>query len=115
MLMFKQVIVIRTDLKMTAGKLSAQVAHASLQAYKNAGAAARAGWEQEGSKKVVLKVPDLESLVEKHREAQRARLPCALITDAGRTEIPAGTVTALAIGPAEEQAVDKVTGMLKML
>ena len=112
---YKQVIVIRTDLKLSRGKLSAQAAHASLEAYKRADGRARSAWERSGSKKIVVKVEDLKGLMEIYEEARQARLPASLIKDAGRTELPAGTVTAVGIGPADESRVDRVTGRLKML
>jgi PTH2 family peptidyl-tRNA hydrolase len=113
--MFKQVIVVRKDLRLSRGKLAAQVAHASLDAYKMASPSARAGWEDEGGKKVVLEVPGLREILELKRKAGSMKLPLALVRDAGRTEIPAGTATALGIGPADEAAIDRVTGNLKML
>jgi peptidyl-tRNA hydrolase, PTH2 family len=39
----------------------------------------------------------------------------AQIADAGRTELAAGTITALAIGPAEDKAVDKITRSIPLL
>jgi PTH2 family peptidyl-tRNA hydrolase len=112
---YKQVIVIRSDLKLSRGKLSAQAAHASLEAYKKADGRTRSDWEGSGSKKVVVKTESLKGLMEIYEEARQARLPASIIRDAGRTELPAGTVTAVGIGPGEESQVDKVTGRLKML
>ncbi|MBI4175869.1 MAG: aminoacyl-tRNA hydrolase [Candidatus Aenigmarchaeota archaeon] len=111
----KQVIVVRKDLKLSKGKTAAQAAHASLEAYKKADVWMQKKWEESGSKKVVLSAGSLKELKDLYRKALAAGLPCAIIKDAGRTEVPAGTFTALAVGPADEKAVDKVTGHLKML
>jgi len=112
---YKQVIVVRRDLKLSKGKLSVQVAHASLEAYKKAEGRTRSAWEAAGGKKVVVKTEDLKGLMEIFEEAKRMGMPCSLIKDAGRTELAPGTVTALGIGPCEEKEIDKLTGRLKML
>ncbi len=111
----KQVIVVRSDVKMSPGKLAAQVAHASLEAYKKARKDDVSDWELEGGKKVVLKAAGDKELSELLAKARAEHLPCALITDAGHTELPPGTVTTLGIGPAEDARIDKVTGALGML
>lgn len=111
----KQAIVVRTDLGMGTGKLAAQVAHASLKAYENAGPDARRGWTDGGQKKVVLKASGEAELRDLADQARRERLPHALISDAGHTQLEPGTVTALAVGPGEENLVDRVTGDLKLL
>ena len=110
----KQAIVIRADLKMSKGKLAAQAAHASLDAYKKADSGDSESWESEGEKKVVLKVESEKELLEIFMSAKRAKIPCALIRDAGRTELEPGTATCVGIGPAEDEAVDKVCGKLKL-
>ncbi len=114
----KQAIVLRTDLQMGKGKLVAQGSHASLQAYEKALEKNESGareWSSFGSEKIVLKVQGEKDLRMIFAKALKAKLPCALILDAGRTQIPPGTPTAVAIGPAEEKKVDAITGELKLL
>ncbi|MFA4946154.1 MAG: peptidyl-tRNA hydrolase Pth2 [Candidatus Micrarchaeia archaeon] len=116
--MFKQAIILRSDLGMGKGKLVAQGAHSSLEAFHEAqrnNALAAIAWRQGGAKKITLKVDSEAALLELHAQAKRAKLPCALIRDAGHTQVEAGTITALAIGPASDGAVDKLTGDLKLL
>ncbi len=113
--MFKQVIVVRKDLKIGKGKIAAQVAHASLEAYKKANEDARNAWSSEGSKKVVVKAKDLNELLSILTKARRLKLPCSVIRDAGKTQVKSGTITAIGIGPAEEGKIDKVTKDLKLL
>ncbi|MBI4017682.1 MAG: peptidyl-tRNA hydrolase [Candidatus Aenigmarchaeota archaeon] len=113
--MYKQVIVVRTDLGMSSGKIAAQVAHASIQAWKNSRDTARKTWEREGSKKVVLGIGSEEMLLAVHEKAKKAHLPAALVKDAGATEVAPGTLTCVAIGPAAEEDVDKITRHLPLL
>jgi PTH2 family peptidyl-tRNA hydrolase len=115
---FKQCIIIRDDLKLSAGKLAVQVAHAAVMALERAERSDRSAvsaWKSEGQKKVVLRVPGLQDLFKLREDAERTGLPNALVTDAGLTEIPPGTVTALGIGPASNRQMDKVTGKLRLV
>ena len=110
----KQAIVVRTDIGMGEGKLAAQVAHASLSAYQDAGKRARKKWQGEGQKKVVLKGDSEGQLFELADKADKEGLPYAVVRDAGHTQLDPGTVTALAVGPARDDAVDRVTGDLPL-
>ena len=113
--MWKQVVIVRKDLKLSKGKLAAQVAHASLESYKVSSYENQSEWEAWGSKKVVLKCEDIKELLEIQKLVKKSGLPYSLIKDAGKTEIKPGTITALGIGPAEEDEIDKIAGHLKML
>ena len=111
----KQVILVRMDLKMPKGKLAAQVAHAAVNSVSKAPSELVDAWDRQGAKKVVLKVKDKEELKRYLRLAKQARLRPTLIRDAGRTFLKPGTETCLAIGPDEEDKIDKLTGELQPL
>ncbi|MFB6295275.1 MAG: peptidyl-tRNA hydrolase Pth2 [Halobacteriales archaeon] len=110
----KQAIVARKDLGMGAGKLAAQVAHASVMAYENTETDAREEWKRGGQKKVVLRVDDERSLYERQERAKVEGLPTGLVRDAGHTQLEPDTPTALAVGPASDSRVDAVTGDLSL-
>jgi PTH2 family peptidyl-tRNA hydrolase len=115
---YKLVVVTRSDLKLSAGKTAVQVAHAAVTCAlvsKKRDPDTFREWYEEGQKKVVLKAPDLKALYELKEQAEDFGLVTSLIQDAGLTEIPAGTVTVLGIGPAKEKNVDRVTGNLSLL
>ncbi|OIO27730.1 aminoacyl-tRNA hydrolase [Candidatus Micrarchaeota archaeon CG_4_10_14_0_2_um_filter_60_11] len=116
--MFKQAIVLRSDLEMGKGKLVAQGSHASLEAFieaQKSSALTVAAWRSTGCKKITLKVSSEAELKELYSKAKRLKLPCSLVRDAGHTQVEPGTITALAIGPAADGTIDKVTGGLKLL
>ncbi len=114
----KQVILVRTDLKMGKGKIAAQVAHASVEAVLKTlrtKPLSLMKWRRQGMKKSVLKVKDEKELLKYKALAKKKKLVNALITDAGRTQIKSGTITCLAIGPDKEETIDEITGNLKLL
>jgi len=115
---YKQVIAVRADLKMSKGKLAAQVGHAAVSAAEEARKNYPEWWQawlKEGQCKVAVKVKDLDELLELQREAIQMKLPQSLITDRGLTQLPPSTVTCLGIGPAPSTQVDKITGKLSLL
>jgi PTH2 family peptidyl-tRNA hydrolase len=114
---YKQVIVVRADLKMSAGKTAAQVGHAAVSAAEEA-RKKRPGWWNawlaEGQCKIAVKAASEQELLELEKRAKELKLPSALISDRGLTELPPGTITCLGIGPAPSHQVDKVTGKLPL-
>jgi PTH2 family peptidyl-tRNA hydrolase len=112
---YKQCLIIRNDIKMSCGKRCAQAAHASVGAYNSADKSLRKAWLSEGQKKVVLRADNERTLYEIKVIAERSGISSSLIQDAGLTEIPPGTITALGLGPAKSEDLDKITGTLSLL
>jgi peptidyl-tRNA hydrolase, PTH2 family len=112
---YKQAILVRTDLKMSKGKLAAQVAHASVEAVLNSSRFKVNPWKNIGMKKIILKVEDQKELIKYQRLAKNEKLVASIIKDAGRTELKPGTITCLGIGPDKEDKIDKITSKLKIL
>lgn len=91
-------VAIRRDLKMRRGKEIAQGIHA----------VAKLGYV-EGAPLVVLQVPNGIAMSALATEAGQAGVPYAVTRDAGRTEVPSGTMTAIAIGPVEKGRLAKLS------
>ena len=111
----KQVIVVRNDLKMSKGKMAAQVSHASVETILKANREDVNKWRAQGMKKVVLKVETLKELQKIKQDAEDHGIVNALIQDAGHTELTPGTLTCVGVGPDKEEKVDAITGHLKMV
>jgi len=134
----KQVLVLRTDLKMRKGKTASQGAHASGKVFFDTipRDALELGFPEGFERirltvevdrpmflwlagiftKVCCRADSEEELLEIYEKAKAAGLPCCLITDAGKTEfhgVP--TNTAVAVGPAMPEDIDPITGHLKLL
>lgn len=112
---YKQVILVREDLKLPKGKMAAQVSHASVDSTLKSDKKIVELWRKEGGKKIVLKVKDEKELFKYKQMAEDNSLKTALIIDAGHTVLEPGTKTCLGIGPDEEGKINKVTGKLKMM
>jgi PTH2 family peptidyl-tRNA hydrolase len=139
----KLVVVCRNDIRMSTGKVAAQVAHATLAAYRNhclnhaentQQSAICERWLAEGEKIIVLSTfkrppqrsmsatagskPEQNSgarmLEALIKEARALGLPLAQVRDAGRTELKPHTLTCIAIGPAASGRIDAVTGDLRL-
>jgi len=95
--------------------LAVQVAHAAILAMERADKRVVRDWKEEGQRKIVLKARSLQDIFRLREEAERAGVAAAIVIDAGLTEIPPGTVTALGLGPAPEVQLDRITGDLKLV
>lgn len=134
----KQVIIVRKDLKMRRGKEMSMASHASLGAILSCGyydtsisdgtslsfsinfcghrqRDALTHWLENSFTKICVYVDSEQELIDLDKQAYDAGLIRCLITDNGKTEfngVP--TKTALAIGPALVEDVDKITGHLRL-
>ena len=111
---YKQVIVMRKFPSLRKGKYIAQGCHASLGAYHQADKKDILYWAASGYTKIVVYVDSLEKLSDLAGDCGNANIPCYLVEDAGRTEFPVPTFTALGIGPARSEDIDKITGHLPL-
>ncbi|XP_015675355.1 probable peptidyl-tRNA hydrolase 2 [Protobothrops mucrosquamatus] len=115
----KMVFVVNMELSMGTGKIAAQVGHAAIGLFqlvheKPSQRDMINRWDEHGAKKVVLQGVNTDQLLELHALALSLELPTYLVQDAGRTQVPAGSQTVLAI-MGEEELVNQVTGQLKLL
>lgn len=133
----KQVIVVRKDVKMPAGKILAQVSHASMATILRLVKTTTANgietrsftlnptndvdravqeWLDGSFTKVVVGVETEDELLQLYADAEALGIPCSKIVDSGRTVfngIP--TLTCCAFGPAYSDVLHGLTGHLKLL
>ncbi|KAJ3564703.1 hypothetical protein NP233_g8122 [Leucocoprinus birnbaumii] len=95
----KMVLVVRTDLGMSTGKIAAQCSHATLACYQSLQQTNRTvglhPFNEET--KIALKCSDEAELLDLQNQATRLKLCARSIRDAGRTQIAAGSRTVLGI------------------
>lgn len=111
-------IICRKDLSLSKGKFASQCAHAAVQCALHSQKNAKSdyeNWRNTGSRKVVLYGEDIEQLEELQQLARQKNIVSALVKDAGRTEIPPGTITALGIGPAIKSEIDDLCSDLELV
>ncbi|XP_068212729.1 probable peptidyl-tRNA hydrolase 2 [Palaemon carinicauda] len=117
---YKMVFVVNTELNMGVGKVASQVGHAVLGLYrllmedKEKYEASLEEWEEFGERKITLKAKNSQELITLQKKAETLHLPTYLVQDAGKTQIPIGSTTVLAIF-GDEEAVNEITGKLKLL
>lgn len=128
----KQVIIVRKDLKMRKGKMMAMAAHAGMKVFFDRGSIITndAGtrvlcipltddmleWVENIFTKICVSVDSEAELLALYGMAKDLDIPCSLIKDVGLTEFDGvPTYTAVAVGPAKNEDVDKVTKGLLLL
>ena len=112
----KQAIIVRRDLKMSWGKIAGQCCHACSRAMLMSEQKNIEKWFSDGETKVMLKVYSEEDLLKLAKRFVESGLNnVQMVHDAGKTQIPKGTLTAIGIGPYEDELIDEITKDLKLL
>ncbi|KAJ1853499.1 hypothetical protein GGH12_002016 [Coemansia sp. RSA 1822] len=113
----KMVLVVRTDLKMTGGKVASQCAHATLECFRKALKYAPEilkVWEYMGQAKITVKCRSQSEMEELEVNARKLGLVTHLFKDDGRTQVASGALTVLGVGPGPISVINQVTGHLKL-
>ncbi len=116
----KQVIVLRTDLGMSAGKAAAQASHASLMAFLQTAQKYPQKieeWFKSGQGKIILEVnseDEIKQIYDKLADDDKGKDICYLVRDSGLTELKGMEYTALGIGPFDREYIDGFTKHLKL-
>ncbi len=115
----KQILIVRKDLGMR--KMVAQGAHAGAAflltkiTSDQKLSPVELLWAREGHTRICVGAASEAELLDTVFAALHAGLTAHVIKDEGLTEVPAGTVTAAAIGPATAEQLAPLTGQLKRL
>ena len=115
---YKQVIAVRSDLKMGKGKTAVQVAHAAVlgaEESRLSHAIWYSAWRDSGMAKIAVRVPALDELRRIEITARRMGITVVEVEDRGLTQLEPGTVTCAAFGPAPSSKLDPMTGSLRLL
>ena len=115
----KMVMCVRMDLKMDKGKIAAQCSHSAVGLYKKLIKSKKyekmlEAWETNGQKKIVAKLKSEKEMNLLISKATDAGILFEVITDAGRTQVAAGSRTVVALVDFENK-LNTITGRFKLM
>ena len=117
MVEYTMALIINRSLGMSPGKVAAQVAHgavlATLKAMKVRPEVLET-WVQQGQRKICLQSSSKEDMLALEQRCQKKRIQFTEVRDAGLTEIPAGSLTVVVLGPGSQPKIESLTRMLKL-
>jgi len=115
---YKMIIAIPKEIKLTKGLMAVHVSHVAVKTVEEAKKKNLKwvrSWFSEGQKKVTVQVPTIEELTALFYKAQNLGLPCTMVKESKKGNLPEGTITAIGIGPAPNSKVSPITSDLKLL
>lgn len=110
--------VMRTDLVMPVPKMLVQAGHAYMSSgirVLNLNPERFWQWYEHSQAKIALRAKTLDTLLRAQQECETLGVPCALITDEGRTVFTEPTTTCLGIGPLLRVELPKFVARLQLL
>ncbi|GMH34050.1 hypothetical protein BSKO_01884 [Bryopsis sp. KO-2023] len=116
----KLIMIVNKGLKgMKPGKTAAQCGHAAAMVVKKLLTEGNKNlftiWEECGQPKVVVKAQSRDEMEALGDVARASGMMVTTVLDAGRTQVEAGSMTVMAIGPAEKAKLNKITGHLPLM
>ena len=115
---YRMLFVVNGSLKMSSGKMAAQVAHCAVDLYQDIMDRRLVGlnyWRLYGQTKIVVRGESTDELVRLRSKALNdSSIAISSISDAGLTEIPSGSYTCLGLFGTKNQ-LDPITGHLKLM
>lgn len=92
---YKMVLVVRSDILMTKGKIASQCSHAAVECYGKSlnniiDKKYVDSWMFMGQPKIVLKINSEDSIIKLCDDAKKIGLVTSLIRDAGKTQLEPG-------------------------
>lgn len=112
---YKCVLLVRKDIKMSNGKIVAQCGHGISYAVRNSSQSTLDRWCNNGEKIVTLGISNEKKMLSIYNDAIKNNLVTHIVCDAGHTEIEPGTNTVCVIGPDTEKSIDKLVKKLRLL
>lgn len=115
---YKMLFVVNGSLRMSSGKIAAQVAHCAIELYQKLLEKKSKSvfyWHEYGATKIVVRGRSTEELLELQTRAKNnPSIVLSMIEDAGRTEITSGSMTCLGLFGKNED-INPITGHLKLM
>jgi len=108
-------LVVRKDLRMSAGKIGAQCGHAVQDLVLKCPNVIMKEYIKSGHAKVVLKVQDEKEFLALVDQCIEYKVPFEFVVDEGRTQIAANSATVVGIGPIKRMDAKILVGGLKLL
>mgnify|MGYP001043592211 CR=1 FL=1 len=112
--MHKCIVLVRTDLKMTKGKIISQVSHGIINNSFKVNKNKLINWRENGEKIVTLKINNYQNMLNIYNKAINNNIISHIVIDQGLTQVDTNTPTVCVLGPDKEKKFKDITSHLKL-